>query len=136
MRFATIGAAALILIASGLPMLTACNTAPLVPPSSQVVAAKADYVFALAVNTAQNAYLDEVSTLSPATKAEVKPILDKALAAALAARSAEKLGDAATLADQASAAMALAGQAWAILKPGTPFPVTGSPTAPAPATPS
>ncbi len=97
--------------------LAAC--APILKPEQQVTAAKAEYGFEAAYNTAARAYLDglDARIITPAQKAQAKPILQRAYKAVKAARAAQALGEADTFAQQSTLAFTLANQVLAIVKP-------------------
>lgn len=82
--------------------LTACGS--LIPAKATVAVAQGDTSLDLAYNAVAQVYLAALPSMTPALKAQVKPVLVKAYAAVQAADNAEKLGDAAGLAAQAQAA--------------------------------
>lgn len=97
-----------------------CNTAPIVPPSDQVILSQGETSLELAYNTAATLYLQKIGdgSLASSDKATAKAILQKWLAALHLLRTAEKAGDATTISAQLAAIPVLASQAMAILKPG------------------
>lgn len=100
--------------------LGACTTAPIVPPSDQVILSQGETSLELAYNTAATLYLQKIGdgSLTGSDKATAKAILQKWLAALHLLRTAEKAGDATTINAQLTAIPALASQAMAVLKPG------------------
>lgn len=98
-----------------LSMGPGCANIPLLHGSTQVVVAQGETTLDLAYNVAAKAYLAQLPTMAPATKAKVKPILVKAHQLVKAADQAEAVGNAAGLADQIGQATQLIAQAKSLL---------------------
>lgn len=107
------------LIIAGSLVLAACTTPTLSAPL-QIDAAKAEYSAETAYNLAGNAYLAAEPYLSPTSKVAVKADLATAYTALKAARSAESIGDTATLTAKVQAVEDLYTQVQAITAPVTP----------------
>lgn len=95
--------------------LTACATAPLIPPSDTVVVAQGETTLDLAFNVPAKVYMAHVSTMDPGLKATVKPLLLRAGAIVQASDAAEVLGNETSMGAQIADAYALIGQAKAAL---------------------
>ena len=98
-------------ILAGCLALAACQTPALIPQNATVAVAQGDASVDLAYNAVAQAYLTAAPNLPAATKAQVKPLLAKAYVAVQAADTAERLGDATTLAAQVQSAETLLAQA-------------------------
>lgn len=88
-------------------VLTACSTAPLVPPSAQVVALQGDTSLDLAYNVAAQTYIAVLPSLSPALKGKLKPELIRAYALVKAVDSGEVIAGQASLVEEIGAASSL-----------------------------
>lgn len=93
--------------------VSGCATAPITPPSLEVVVLQTDAGLDATYNVAAKAYLAQVGTMSPDTKATIKPVVLALYKATTAADAAQRLGDANTVTAQVAAAGAL----YAQLKP-------------------
>lgn len=107
------------LVIAGSLALAGCTTPTLSAPL-QIDAAKAEYSAETAYNLAGNAYLAAEPYLSPASKVTVKADLATAYIALKAARSAESIGDTATLTAKVAAVEDLYTQVRAITALVTP----------------
>lgn len=103
---------ALVLLATP---LAACKSPSLVPASSQMLVLQADTSLDVLYNTAAKIYLGQVATMDSATKAKVKPLLQKARKLVVACDQGQVLGEATSMADQIGQATALIGSVKALL---------------------
>lgn len=105
-----------LVLAGPLFTLSACKTpAALIPATDTVIVAEGETSLDLAYNVAAKAYLNQLPTMTPSVKAQVKPLLVKAGGLVQAADAAEVLGNETSMAGQISDALSIIGQAKSLL---------------------
>jgi hypothetical protein len=95
--------------------LSACTTAPLLSPSSEVLAVQGDTSLDAAYNAAAQVYLAELPTMPAPTKATLKPMMVRAYALVQAADTGTLLTGETTVAGEITDAETLIAQVKAAL---------------------